>query len=165
MRSLKCGPAETTRASHIDSPHKGQRGRSLTNTIEVKAKSEWGMTLSRLAERLLRRTPRKGNCGLKGVTASLAFPQVAHTAMIDVFRPFRRERLFATLSAFIHRARGSNVGDDAIGINDTGTFLTRLRALYARRFLSPDPNFYLQKTYRNSQAELELITAKAFPES
>ena len=85
--------------------------------------------------------------------------------MIDVFRPFRRERLFATLSAFIHRTWGSNVGDDVIGMKRHGTFLTRLRALYARRFLTPDPNFYLQKTHRNSQAELELITAKAFPES
>jgi hypothetical protein len=28
-----------------------------------------------------------------------------------------------------------------------------LRALHARRFLTPDPNFYLQKTHRNSQAE------------
>jgi hypothetical protein len=50
VRSLKCGPAETTRVSHIDSPHERQRGRSLTNTIEVKAKSEWGMALSRSAE-------------------------------------------------------------------------------------------------------------------
>ena len=99
------------------------------------------------------------------MTASLAFPQVAHTAMIDVFRPFRRERLFATLSAFIHRTWGTHLWNDAIGMKRHGTFLTRLRALYARRFFNPRPNFYLQKTHRNSQAELELITAKAFPES
>ena len=111
MRSLKWGPTETTRASHIDLPHQGQRGRSLTNTIEVKAKSEWGMTLSRFAEchlgyaALLSR-----NGGLIGVTASLAFPQVAHTVIIGVFRPFRRERLFATLGAFIQ----PDVGDPSL---------------------------------------------------
>jgi hypothetical protein len=113
----------------------------------------------------LRRTPRKGNGGLIGVTASLAFPQVAHTVIIKVFRPFRRERLFATLGAFIQPTWGTHLWNDAIGMKRHGTFLTRLRALHARRFLTPDPNFYLQKTHRNSQAELELITAKAFPES
>ena len=36
--SLKCGPGATTRTSHIGSRHEGQRGRSATNTIEVKTK-------------------------------------------------------------------------------------------------------------------------------
>ena len=110
MRSLKCGPAETTRASHIDSPHEGQRGRSLTNTIEVKAKSEWGMTLSRLAERLLRRTPRKGNGGLKGVTAGFALPKMARPALIDVFRPFRHEHLFRRIG----RIQSPDVGEQCL---------------------------------------------------
>lgn len=162
MRSLKCDPAETTRASHIDSPHQGQRGRSLTNTIEVKAKSEWGMTLSRLAERLLRRTPRKGNCGLKGVTASLAFPQVAHTAMIDVFRPFRRERLFATLSAFIHRAWGSNVGDDAIGMKRHGDVPHAVARIVCATFFEPRSQFLSSE---NLSEQSSRIGAKAFPES
>ena len=96
------------------------------------------------------------------MTASLAFPQVAHTVIIKVFRPFRRERLFATLGAFIQPTWGTHLWNDAIGVKRHGTFLTRLRALHARRFLTPDPNFYPQKTHWNSQAELELITAKPF---
>ncbi|MGB9351266.1 MAG: hypothetical protein WCB61_15445 [Pseudolabrys sp.] len=33
----------------------------------------------------LRRNLRKGNSGLKGVTAVFAFPQMAHAAIINVF--------------------------------------------------------------------------------
>jgi hypothetical protein len=80
----------------------------------------------------LRRTPSKGNGGLKGVTAGLAFPQVAHTVIIKVFRPFRRERLFATLGAFIQPTWGTNLWNDAIGMKRHGTFLTRGYAHFMR---------------------------------
>ena len=48
----------------------------------------------------LRRTPRKGNGGLKGVTAGFALPKMARPALIDVFRPFGNDQLRATLGAF-----------------------------------------------------------------
>jgi hypothetical protein len=92
----------------------------------------------------LPRTPRKGNGGLKGVTAGFALPKMARPALIDVFRPFRHEQLFAALGAFNHRTWGSNVWTDAIGLKRHGTFLTRLHALYARRFLNPIPTFNCQ---------------------
>jgi hypothetical protein len=47
LRSLKCGPVWTTLTSHIGSPQEGQRGRSATNTIEVKTLSLRGTAGSR----------------------------------------------------------------------------------------------------------------------
>jgi len=76
----------------------------------------------------LRRNPRKGNCGLKGVTAIFALPKMAHAAIINVFRPFRHEQLCATLGAFSHRTWGSNFWNNAVGIKGHGAFLTRLGA-------------------------------------
>ena len=47
LRSLRCGPVWTTLTSHIGSPQEGQRGRSATNTIEVKTQSVRGTASSR----------------------------------------------------------------------------------------------------------------------
>ena len=71
MRSLKCGPVSTTRTSHISSPHQGQRGRSATNTIEVKAKSECGMARS-VPRRLVKPGCRR-SCSRSADLASYCF--------------------------------------------------------------------------------------------
>jgi hypothetical protein len=47
LRSLRCGPVWITLTSHIGSPQEGQRGRSATNTIEVKTQSVRGTASSR----------------------------------------------------------------------------------------------------------------------
>lgn len=43
---------------------------------------------------------RKANGSFKGATARLAFPEVPHIVLIDVFRPFRHEQPLATFGAF-----------------------------------------------------------------
>src|ERR1039458_1829278 len=44
--------------------------------------------------------------GLEGVAAGVAFPQMAHAAVIDQFRPFRHEQVVAALRAGDLRAGG-----------------------------------------------------------
>src|ERR1035441_8613065 len=42
---------------------------------------------------------REVDGGLEGVAAGVAFPQMAHAAVIDQFRPFRHEQVVAALRA------------------------------------------------------------------
>jgi hypothetical protein len=46
---------------------------------------------------------RKTDQRLEFVTAGLAFPQMPHTARVQIFRPFRQENRLPALSAFIDR--------------------------------------------------------------
>src|SRR5664280_3554021 len=43
------------------------------------------------------RSFREADGGLEGIAAGVALPQMAHAALIDQFRPFRHEQVFATL--------------------------------------------------------------------
>src|SRR5450756_3239161 len=45
---------------------------------------------------------REVDGGLEGVAAGVAFPQMAHGAVIDQFRPFRHEQVVAALLSLIH---------------------------------------------------------------
>ncbi len=52
---------------------------------------------------------REANGGLEAVATVLAMPKVAHTAGIEIFRPFRDEQLLAALSTFERRAWVSEI--------------------------------------------------------
>jgi hypothetical protein len=56
----------------------------------------------------------KPDGGLEGVAAGFAFPQMAHPARIDVFRPFGGKQLLATLGAFDDAARAWDFCEGAV---------------------------------------------------
>ena len=84
LRSLRCGPVWTTLTSHIGSPQEGQRGRSVTNTIEVKTKSVRGTASSRSGADGARRARGAGYCTFNGLVlaARAALDAGARTVLI-----------------------------------------------------------------------------------
>jgi hypothetical protein len=103
----------------------------------------------------LGRSLGKRNCRLKGVTAALTLPKMAHAALINVFRQFRRKQPFATLRTFSYHTCASSLWDDAVGMKGHGTFLTRLPAFYVRHFFIPVPGNFVLKNSETIQVELE----------